>query len=303
MSVRYLSDFKNVQAKVIDRSLGEALKKYSYPNDLNFNNNLLARFNQDKLNDLNGELLSSKKTTSSNLLENLKEPTVKRLNYQNEIKYPLNNKVKKSESFNLENSLLGPEVEDRISKNYYEKPSAPKILSAKRIEDPKLDREIVFKIVEKAAEKYGIDSKLSKAIIGVESSYNQNAISSDGYNTKGLFQLKDSTGKEILEKHMPNDEYNPFNSKQNVQIGTIHLSELMNIFEKPTILKNGLKTIAIDDLEERKKFAAASFNAGQGRVAYAQKQAKEFGKDPTRFANIEFFLPTITQRYIKKIFD
>jgi len=48
-----------------------------------------------------------------------------------------------------------------------------------------------------------------------------------------------------------------------------------------------LSTIAVKSKTERKKFTLAAFNAGEGRIARAQKEAKLAGDDPTKWDDIK----------------
>ena len=59
--------------------------------------------------------------------------------------------------------------------------------------------------------------------------------------------------------------------------------------------------MAIADAGERRLFAVAAFNAGEGRVAQAQAKAAARGGDPTRFADVRPFLPPITQGYVARV--
>lgn len=57
----------------------------------------------------------------------------------------------------------------------------------------------------------------------------------------------------------------------------------------------------IDDTSERRLFAVAAYNAGEGRVAQAQAKAAASGQDPTVFANVRPFLPPVTQGYVQRV--
>ena len=63
----------------------------------------------------------------------------------------------------------------------------------------------------------------------------------------------------------------------------------------------GRTTVPVADAGERRLFAVAAFNAGEGRVAEAQARARNAGGDPTRFADVRPFLPSITQTYVGRV--
>lgn len=94
-------------------------------------------------------------------------------------------------------------------------------------------------IIEKASEKYGVDSRVISAVIKQESSFNPNAVSSCG--AQGLMQLMPSTAKSLGV----NDA---FNAEQNIMAGTKYLRQKLDEF-------NG-------DLH----LALAAYNAGSGAV-------------------------------------
>ncbi len=143
--------------------------------------------------------------------------------------------------------------------------------------------------------------KTLMAIIKTESNFNPLAVSKDGYESKGLFQLLDKTGYTVKERLNDGESYDPFNPIQNIRYGTSYFEYLFNLFQTSTKLTNGYKTFAAATESDLEKFAIAAFNAGEGRVALAQNVAKEKGLDPAIFSNVEPFLPRITQDYVKKV--
>lgn len=62
------------------------------------------------------------------------------------------------------------------------------------------------------------------------------------------------------------------------------------VFSKKTTLAENLSTSPVSDPDERKKFAVAAFKAGEGRIAEAQKLAKDDGKDPTLWEDVKKYL-------------
>ena len=94
--------------------------------------------------------------------------------------------------------------------------------------------------VNRAAEKYDLDSDLIHAVIRAESNYRVRAVSSAG--AQGLMQLMPGTAEEMGVR-------NPFNIEQNIDGGAKYLRNMLTRF-------NG-------DL----KLALSAYNAGPGNVA------------------------------------
>jgi hypothetical protein len=106
-------------------------------------------------------------------------------------------------------------------------------------------------IIESASDKHGIDARIVKAVIQVESSYQPRARSSKG--AIGLMQLMPRTARQYAAR-------NPYDPKSNIEAGTKYLSRLLSEFELP--------------------LALAAYNAGEGAVRrfggippYAETQA------------------------------
>lgn len=161
----------------------------------------------------------------------------------------------------------------------------------------------VRNIVEDAGERFGVDPSLGMAVVARESSFNPKAVSSDGHQSKGLFQLLDRTGRDLLNRLGLESEYKPFDPEQNVYLGVGYLRHLHDIFSKETDLPNKTRTIAAANNSSLEKLAVAAFNAGEGRVASAQQRAQQAGKDPSRYDHIEDYLPESTQQYVSKVLE
>lgn len=201
--------------------------------------------------------------------------------------------------------LQRSELDNRIANEEAPSVKTPTLLEAKRI-DRTLDsaiteKEKLKKIVHQAAEKHGFEPALPIALATNESNFNPSAVSRDGHFSKGLFQLLDSTGRELLERSGIKMQYDPFNPQLNAELGVAYLSRLHQTFAQSTKLTNGLTTHAAADSSSLEKLAVAAFNAGEGRVASAQARAKQAGKDPTRYDHIEAYLPESTQQYVRKV--
>jgi soluble lytic murein transglycosylase-like protein len=93
--------------------------------------------------------------------------------------------------------------------------------------------------IREAAIKSQIDPLLVKAMINVESNYNQNAISRKG--AQGIMQIMPNTAKELRLD-------DPFDPEQNIIAGTKYLKQQLNSFGD---IRLGL----------------AAYNAGPGRVS------------------------------------
>lgn len=161
----------------------------------------------------------------------------------------------------------------------------------------------VKKLVEATSDEHGIDPALSLSIIENESSFNPNAVSGDGFESKGLMQLLDSTGTDIMERAGLKYDYNPFDPQQNVELGVQYLRHLHELFGQETPLPNSLKTFAAANSSSLEKLAVAAFNAGEGRVASAQQRAQRAGKDPSVYEQIEAYLPESTREYVTRVIN
>jgi soluble lytic murein transglycosylase-like protein len=86
-----------------------------------------------------------------------------------------------------------------------------------------------------------------------------------------------------------------------VALGVGYLRYLDGVFAQRAHLAPGVATVPVADAGERKLFAVAAFNAGEGRVARAQAEAAAKGGNPTRFADIRPYLPDVTQKYVARV--
>lgn len=94
-------------------------------------------------------------------------------------------------------------------------------------------------IIEKYADRYGVDPVLVRAVIQVESDFNPRCVSNKG--AKGLMQLIPATAKRFGVKDV-------FDPEQNIHGGVKYLAYLTRLFN--------------DDLSR----ALAAYNAGEGAV-------------------------------------
>jgi len=192
----------------------------------------------------------------------------------------------------------------------------PTLLEAKRVRSPNPYKEFsgdervseVQKVVSNFGLKYGIDPSLAMAVAETESSFNPNAVSSDGHASKGLFQLLDKTGKDMMgrlssdfESLASSKKYDPFNPELNSELGISYLRYLHDLFNREAKLPNGNITVPAANSSSLEKLAVAAYNAGEGRVSGAQASAKKAGRNPSEYDQVEPYLPESTQQYVKKV--
>jgi soluble lytic murein transglycosylase-like protein len=94
-------------------------------------------------------------------------------------------------------------------------------------------------IIHRAAERFGVDAHLIKAIIMAESAFDPNAVSESG--AQGLMQLMPPTACDMRV-------YDPFDPEENILGGTQYLSLLLKKFKQD------------------KRLAIAAYNAGPKTV-------------------------------------
>lgn len=97
----------------------------------------------------------------------------------------------------------------------------------------------IDEIIQGAADQYGVEPSLIKAVISVESNGNHQAVSPAG--AQGLMQLMPKTAAEL-------GVIDPFDPKQNIMAGTRYLSRLL------------------DRYQGNQKLALAAYNWGMGNL-------------------------------------
>jgi len=188
-------------------------------------------------------------------------------------------------------------------------PEMPQIVASNRFEsngstvNPNnvFEKDEIKDIIITAGKYHGVDPSLGLAIARAESSFNPDAVSSDGFASKGVFQLLDSTGKEVHANTGIDEPYRPFDPTMNSFLGLGHFRRLLDIFSKETNLTSSLKTHPVKSADELEKLAVAAYNAGEGSVARAQNRALQAGKNPGIFSNVRPYLPASTRTYVDRV--
>ena len=153
--------------------------------------------------------------------------------------------------------------------------------------------------IHAVAQNLGVDPRLAEAVARAESNLDQSARSPDGQSV-GAFQMKTPTRVE-MQRRFARDGVGVALADE-VTLGVGYLDYLDDVFARRAVLdETGRTTTAVPDDTERRRFAIAAYNAGEGRVAGAQQAAGEAGGDPRRFEHVRPYLPSITQRYVDRV--
>ena len=167
------------------------------------------------------------------------------------------------------------------------------------IESP--EKSEIKKIIKIAGQYHGLDPALALAVAKTESSLRPNAVSKDGYESKGIFQLLDGTAANMIKRFKIEGKYQPFDPKMNSHLGVGYLRYLHDIFSENTKISKDMVTYRASSQDDLEKLALAAYNAGEGRVIRAQEKAKSQGEDPGDFEAVKKFLPEITRGYVMKV--
>lgn len=153
--------------------------------------------------------------------------------------------------------------------------------------------------IHAVAYSLGVEPRLAEAVARAESDLDQTARSPDGQSV-GAFQMKAPTRTEMQRRFAR--EGVGVSLADEVTLGVGYLDYLDGVFARRAVLdEGGRTTTAVPDDAERRRFAIAAYNAGEGRVAAAQRATGAAGGDPRRFEHVRPFLPPITQRYVERV--
>jgi hypothetical protein len=160
-------------------------------------------------------------------------------------------------------------------------------------------RDALIRTIHATSKDAGVEPTLSVAVARAESSLDPAAVSPDGRSV-GTFQMTHATRAEMHRKIARGDVERP-SGPDEVALPVGYLRYLDGVFASDTTLARGVATVGVADTAERTRFTVAAYNAGEGRVAAAQARAAQLGLDPTRFAQVRPFLPSVTQAYVARV--
>ncbi len=146
-------------------------------------------------------------------------------------------------------------------------------LVLRKVVYPLEHKEIVFKY----ADKYNLDKSLVYAVIKVESSFDEKAVSKKG--AKGLMQITDSTANYIATR-LKKQNFDIFEPQVNIEFGCYYLRYLIDRFR------------VIDT-------AIIAYNAGEGKVGEWLENS-EYSVDGKVVDKIPY---KETREYLKKVKD
>lgn len=148
------------------------------------------------------------------------------------------------------------------------------------------------KALESASRYFDANDRLTvntlEAVYGRESSFGVLLRNRGSTGAAGHFHLEADTAKRYgLSVSKKNDQR--FDVDRASSAAARYLKDLDTIFSKNTTLK-GSRTIAVRNASERYKFILGAYNAGEGRIAKAQRFAQKDGRNPQMWADVQDFL-------------
>ncbi len=165
-----------------------------------------------------------------------------------------------------------------------------------------------MKALENASRHFDKFDKITvntlEAIYGQESSFGTNRGVRGIVGAAGDFQLERKTAIRYGLIVTPKNDQR-FDVDNASDASARYLKDLDRYFSKATRLIGQIRTVPIDDSDERLKFVIASFNAGEGRIARAQDVAKKMGKNPEVWDDVRKYLSKAgaTAEKVKEIKD
>ena len=169
-----------------------------------------------------------------------------------------------------------------------------------------LERETprIRKALESASRHFDTSDLLTvntlEAVYGQESSFGTLLGKRGSADAAGHFQFEPETARRYgLSVSKENDQR--FDMDRASSAAARYLKDLNTWFGKRTKLSEGLYTIPVKNILERKKFALRAFNAGEGRIAKAQRLAEKAGKNPQLWSDVAKHLVRETQQYVEMV--
>ncbi|MBI3011812.1 MAG: transglycosylase SLT domain-containing protein [Candidatus Omnitrophica bacterium] len=169
-----------------------------------------------------------------------------------------------------------------------------------------LERETpqVRKVLESASRYFDANDHLTvntlEAVYGRENSFGILLGKRGSTDAAGHFQFKPETARRYgLNVSKQNDQR--FDIDRASSAAARYLKDLNTWFGKRTTLSEGLHTIPVKNVSERKKFVLGAFNAGEGRIAVVQRLAEKAGRNPQLWDDVARYLPKETQQYVAKV--
>jgi membrane-bound lytic murein transglycosylase MltF len=128
-----------------------------------------------------------------------------------------------------------------------------------------------------------------EAIYGQESSFGAKLGKRGSSGAVGHFQIEAVTAVEYGAK-VSNQNDERFDIDSSSILAAKYIRSLNNIFSKKRPIIDTFSSIPIPDLNQRKFFVIAAYNAGEGRIVKAQAAAKEDGKNPQKWDDVKQYL-------------
>ena len=167
----------------------------------------------------------------------------------------------------------------------------------------------VRKALENASRHFDGNDQLTvntlEAVYGQESSFGTMLGTRGSSKAAGHFHLKPDTARRYgLTVSTKNDQC--FDINYAASAAGRYLKDLDTMFSKKTVLIEGKETTPIKSVSERKKFVVGAYNAGEGRIATAQRLAEQAGKNPQSWDDVEAFLESAgatqeTSEYVRQV--
>lgn len=171
----------------------------------------------------------------------------------------------------------------------------------------------VRRALESASQHFDTDDNVTvntlEAVYGKESSFGTQMRERGSVGAAGHFHLEKATAERYgLKVSKENDQR--FDINRASSAAARYLKDLHTMFSRDTDLPSGKRTTAVKSASERKKFVLGAYNAGEGRVAGAQRLAEQAGKNPRLWSDVRGFIAEAgttqakereTKEYVEKV--